>query len=312
MKSSRPASRDCPLCGSDSTHAFDAKDRNRGTTDEQFAYALCKKCRTVFLADVPHDLARYYRDDYYQFDQDGEPTWKREQSPTRSAAYRVELLRRHVSPGPLIEIGSGTGAFAVTARNAGFDIIAIEMNEHCCEYLRENEGITAICSDRPVDTLRSLPPANAIAMWHVLEHLLNPAEVLELAAEKLEPEGVLAIAVPNPSSLQFRLLGRRWVHLDAPRHLCLIPPDALIKRGEGLGLRCVAITTADPDGIDCNLLGWLSALRAPVDGSWPWVVSKTALATARIVAPIERTGRRGAAITLFLRKQQEQATSQSS
>src|SRR5439155_4599400 len=130
----------------------------------------------------------------------------------------------------LIEIGAGTGAFAVTAEAAGFDVTAIEMSEQCCRYLTEREGIEAICTDRPLDALSSLAPARAIVLWHVMEHLPNPAEVLERVAERLEPEGVLAIAVPNARSLQFRLLRSRWAHLDAPRHLSLTPADAVVQR----------------------------------------------------------------------------------
>jgi SAM-dependent methyltransferase len=282
---------------------FDARDRNRETTEERFAYARCRGCGTVFMIDPPADLGRYYVEDYYQFGPDGEPAWKTDEQRRRAASYRVALLRSHAAPGRLIEIGSGTGAFACTAQAAGFEVTAIEMSERCCEYLNEREGITAICSDRPLEVLPSLPPARVVALWHVLEHLSNPAEMFALLAEKVEPGGVLAIGVPNPSSLQFRLLGRRWAHLDAPRHLCLIPPRALIARGEELGLRTGALRSNDPDGLECNFFGWISALRRrPAKGSTPLLVSHSARAIERALAPIERTGNRGSAVTILMRK----------
>jgi SAM-dependent methyltransferase len=294
----------CPLCGGASAHFLDATDRNRKTTEERFSYARCEDCGTIFIVDPPSDLGRYYDGDYYQFDADGEPTWKRNEAQIKSASYRVALLRRHALPGHLIEIGAGTGAFASTARAAGFEVSAIEMNERCCRYLSERQGIRAICSDRPLEALTSLPRARAVALWHVLEHLSNPAEVLERVAEKLEPEGVLAIGIPNPRSLQFRLLGSRWAHLDAPRHLCLIPADALVKRASEIGLRSVAVTTNDPDGLECNQLGWTAALRRrPAGAPASWLVGHTALAVCGALAPLERTGRRGAAITVLLRKE---------
>jgi SAM-dependent methyltransferase len=294
---------ECPLCGGASRHAFDVRDRNRETTEELFSYARCKKCGTVFMVDPPADLGRYYEGDYYHFEADGEPVWKSHPLRLESALYRVALLQRHVPPGHLIEIGSGTGAFAVTAQAAGFDVSAIEMDERCCRYLSEREGIGAICSDLPLEALGSLPPARAVAMWHVLEHLANPAEVLERIAERLEPGGVLAIGVPNIRSLQFRLLRRRWPHLDAPRHLCLIPPDALVKKGEELGMRRVALTTTDPEGLDFDLFGWANALRRrPAAGPPPRHVAYAALVLRRVMAPLERTGHRGSAVTVLLRK----------
>jgi SAM-dependent methyltransferase len=255
------------------------------------------------MVDPPSDLGRYYEGDYYQFDDRGEPAWKGNQAQIRSAAYRVELIERYVTPGELIEIGAGTGAFASAAHAAGFAVRAIEMSERCCRYLSEREGIEAICSDRPLDALSSLPPARAVVLWHVFEHLANPADVLERVAEKLEPGGVLAIGVPNPRSLQFRLLRTRWAHLDAPRHLCLAPAEAIAERAETLGLSCVEMTTNDPDGLECNQYGWAAGLRRrPADGATAPLVDNAALALCAAMAPLERTGNRGAAITLLLRK----------
>ena len=294
----------CPFCGGPGTHVFDAWDRNRETTEERFAYARCRTCATVFLVDPPTDLARYYAEDYYHFATDGEPVWKSDPQRMRAASYRVDLLRTHTEPGRLIEIGAGTGAFAVAAQSAGFQVSAIEMSERCCDYLSGREGIHAIHSDRPLEAIAQLPPASVVALWHVLEHLSNPAEVLARAAEKVESGGVLAIAVPNPRSLQFRVLRTRWVHLDAPRHLCLIPPTTLIARGRDLGLTEVALLSNDPDGLECNFFGWIGALRRhPAIGRTPDLVSHCARAIERTLAPIERTGDRGSAVTILMRKE---------
>lgn len=294
----------CPFCDSPGTRVFDAWDRNRETTEERFTYARCQTCATVFLVDPPTDLARYYAEDYYNFDTAGEPVWKGDPQRMRSASYRVDLLRAHTESGRLIEIGAGTGAFAVAAQSAGFQVSAIEMSERCCRYLSEREGIDAICSDRPLGAIARLPSARVVALWHVLEHLSNPAEVLARAAEKVEPGGVLAIAVPNPRSLQFRALRTRWVHLDAPRHLCLIPPATLIGRGKDLGLTEIALISNDPDGLECNFFGWVGALRRhPAVGRTPDLVSHCARAIERTLAPLERTGDRGSAVTILMRKE---------
>lgn len=294
----------CPFCGQAGKHAFYASDRNREITQKRFDYARCGTCGTFFIAEPPADLGRYYEGDYYHFDAQGEPLWRGNEQRMRSASYRIGLVCDRVSPGRLIEIGSGTGAFASAAKGAGFEVSAIEMDERCCRYLSEHEGITAICSDRPLEALAALPHARAVAMWHVLEHLANPAAIFQALAEKLEPGGVMAIGVPNPSSLQFRLLRARWAHLDAPRHLCLIPPGALIERGEQFGLRNVAITTNDPEGLEFNLFGWITALRRrPAAGETSRLTGYAARVLNGAVAPLERTGNRGSTVTLVMRKE---------
>ncbi len=293
----------CPLCGASGRPFVTATDRNRGLAAERFAYARCEACASVFMVDVPANLAQYYVGDYYGFDEHGEPPWTRNALLARSETARIELLLGHVGPGPLIEIGAGPGGFASAAKAAGFAVTAIEMDARCCDYLTRRVGVRAIRSDEPAVVLAGLPPARVIALWHVLEHLADPAAMLAGAAARLEPGGVLALGVPNPDSLQFRLLRSRWAHLDAPRHLCLMPAAALIAQAEGLGLRCVEQTTADPFGEHSNMFGWASAMRRdPAAGPTPGPVIAAAQAVTAVLGPVERRGLHGAALTLLLRK----------
>ena len=56
-------------------------------------------------------------------------------------------------------------------------------------------------------------------MFHVLEHLYEPAGYLDAAHELLRPDGRLIMQVPNAACWQFLLLGERWNGIDVPRHL---------------------------------------------------------------------------------------------
>ena len=292
----------CPFCGGASRPMCEAYDRNRETTPSRFAYNRCQSCESVFLVDVPADLSRYYGGEYYGFRPDGEADWQGSGYLEEFQSYRVELLLRHVQPGPLVEIGAGTGAFAAFASDAGFHVTAIEMDRRSCEYIEGRLGITAINSEQPLSVLAGLPPARVIALWHVLEHLPDPAAVLAAAAQKLEPGGILALGVPNPSSLQFRLLRTRWAHLDAPRHVTLIPPAALLSRASELGLECVEMTTDDPFGRHCNMHGWCCAVtRRPARGFSP-LNSYLGLGLRRVAAPYERRGLHGSALLVLFRR----------
>jgi SAM-dependent methyltransferase len=59
---------------------------------------------------------------------------------------------------------------------------------------------------------------DAITCWHVLEHVADPGAATARLAGWLRPGGVLMVGVPNLASLQARLGGARWYHLDLPRH----------------------------------------------------------------------------------------------
>ncbi len=67
-------------------------------------------------------------------------------------------------------------------------------------YLRDVAGVDAIESEHPEQAIAELPPSRAVVMWHVIEHLRRPWEVIERAAANLLDGGVLAIATPNPAA----------------------------------------------------------------------------------------------------------------
>jgi 2-polyprenyl-3-methyl-5-hydroxy-6-metoxy-1,4-benzoquinol methylase len=283
----------CPLCGSVSDPAFTVGDRNRAITDRRFEYRRCLGCGTRFLIDVPEDLARYYPEAYYVL-----PSLAQLDQAARGEAPKLALVRRFVEGGRMIEIGAGLGIFARAATQAGFDLTVIEMDARCCEYLEQVVGVRAIRSDAPEQALAGLGPVRAVALWHVLEHLPRPWEVLERAVEQLEPGGVLVLAMPNPESFQFRVLGARWAHIDAPRHLFLIPFAALASKADELGLDLGEVTTTDPAGRYWNMFGWEYAIRrypSRHPSSRLTRVGSRLLALA--LAPVERGGLRGAAYT---------------
>jgi SAM-dependent methyltransferase len=59
---------------------------------------------------------------------------------------------------------------------------------------------------------------DAVSLWHVLEHVDHPRESLGRIAGWLRPGGVLLVGVPNLASVQARVGGATWYHLDVPRH----------------------------------------------------------------------------------------------
>jgi 2-polyprenyl-3-methyl-5-hydroxy-6-metoxy-1,4-benzoquinol methylase len=289
----------CPLCGAQTVAAFSTTDRNRACSSERFHYRRCAACGSYLLADVPADLGRYYPADYYGF-----PKAHELDKAAALEAPKLELIMRHATRGRFVEIGPGAGAFSRAAHNAGFEVTAIDMDAACCEYLERVVGVQAIQSDAPERVLNDLDPANAIAMWHVLEHVPHPWQLLDAAARHLAPGGVLAIATPNPQSLQFRLLRGRWAHVDAPRHRSLIPYAALRARCHDAGLTATLVTTGDPTGRNCNRLGWVYALRRfPARHHTTLRVALLSELLVHGLGPAEHRGLNGAAYTALFVKE---------
>ncbi len=148
-------------------------------------------------------------------------------------------------------------------------------------------------------------------MWHVLEHLPDPAAAIARAAELLRPGGRLLVSVPNVDSLQARLGGERWFHLDLPRHLFHFGPRSLSAMVERAGLQVARIGHFYPEmeviglvqtvlnrvGIERDLL-YRFAKRDPRVAFGPPVYASLALALGAMpvavawsgIAPLFRTG----------------------
>jgi SAM-dependent methyltransferase len=288
----------CPLCGGAAATAFVTTDRNRAVAADRFEYRRCGQCGTYFLANVPVDLARWYPGDYFIF-----PTLPELDRMARYERYKIEALRPYVRAGRLIEIGPGFGAFARIAALEGFEVCGIDMDGRCCDHLRLAVGVEAVKTDVPEQALADLPASDAIVLWHCLEHLRDPWAALTAAARNLRPGGVFAAALPNPQALQFRLLKGRWPHVDAPRHLYLIPARTLVERAAAEGLDLLALTSDDAGARHWNMFGWGRSFLPPVSGRvLPIVAAGLGRGMALAAAPLERRELRGSAYTIVLRK----------
>ncbi len=137
-------------------------------------------------------------------------------------------------------------------------------------------------------------------MWQVVEHLADPWAVLAAAAGNLEPGGILVVATPNPDALSLRLLGARWPHLDAPRHLWLIPVAVLDEFLGARGLRRVMLTEADPGGRRWNRFTWRRALASA--GAPPGPAALLGGLVALALRPLERRPGRGSCYTAVYRR----------
>ena len=289
----------CPQCGAETEHAFDTADLNRRIDEIVFSYSRCRACGVVFLRNAPKDLARYYPQDYYAIARslDELAVW------STIERYKMDIVLRYRNGGRLIEVGPASGAFAYLAKTAGFQVTAIEMDPRCSDYLATKLGVHVIQSADEARALETAPSADVIAMWHVIEHLVDPWQMLEVAARKLRPGGILVLAAPNPNALQFRLFRQRWTHVDAPRHLWLIPPQVLASRGAEAGLRLRMITTRDRGSLYWNRFGWEQSLanRFRSQGGRR-LAALLGRAVAMVTSIVESLEGKGSAYTIVMEK----------
>jgi SAM-dependent methyltransferase len=269
-------------------------DLNRGLSTSKFSYYRCTDCSLVFLYPIPANIEQFYEGGYQAIPE----TLAELRSMAASERYRLLPIMEKVG-GDLLEIGPWIGIFSINAKDAGFHVEAIEMSAAASEFLRNVVGISVVNSNDPVEVLRAPKRYDVITFWHSLEHLPKPWQVLEAASRRLKPGGILLVAIPNIAGTQAQLLGRRWLHLDAPRHLYFWPPQALAKLANGLGLQTVKLDTADPLSRLLSRNAWVEFVRGLV--RIPLVRGIIARCLAPLLDAVTRRRDRGSGLTATFR-----------
>ncbi len=287
-----------PGCDGNETDWFRVNDRNRRIGTSEFRYLRCARCGLIRLDNVPANLGDYYPNDYYEL-----PTLKQLAAVAAADPFKIETIQRFIPGGRLLEIGPAYGTFAFQAKQAGFQVDVIEMDARCCDYLNRVVGVNALCSATPHEAISALGAHDVIALWHVIEHLPDPWTLLSAVVNNLAPDGILILAAPNPDAWQFHVMDKEWPHLDAPRHLYLLPAQTLTVYAQTLGLERLHFTTTDSDAKRWNRFGWQRLLMNHVRGKW---LERAAFvmgyALSFVLAPFESHDPKGSAYTLVFRK----------
>jgi SAM-dependent methyltransferase len=216
----------CPACGEFGTRVLShGTDRLYGTTQKVFQIVECRKCRLIRLDPQPSplELRDYYPPDYWFTPQTS--TADRWEQRYRRFVLRDHLhfvtraLRESEEHGLVLDVGCGSGLFLqMLAERTKHRVAGLDFSLGAANLAWRRGGVPAVCA-----TLSRAPFPDrccaAVTMFHVLEHLYDPASYLQAAHRLLRPGGRLIVQVPNAACWQFLLLGERWNGLDVPRHL---------------------------------------------------------------------------------------------
>jgi len=199
--------------------------------------------------------------------------------------WKRRVIERHAQPGRLLDVGCGTGEFLHFMQKSGWQTRGLEPDARAARFARETYGLAV--DTAAVEALERMQrPWDVVTFWHVLEHLAEPVPVLRAAADLLAADGWMLVALPNPTSIDARVYGHRWVAWDAPRHLVHFSPSTLARAAEAAGLEVIEQRTMPLDAAyNCLMserydseatpgLKWLRGLAVAalswLRGAWPF------------------------------------------
>jgi 2-polyprenyl-3-methyl-5-hydroxy-6-metoxy-1,4-benzoquinol methylase len=151
-------------------------------------------------------------------------------------AYLLDQL----TPGRLLDIGSGRGRFLQAARARGFEVLGVDGDAASVEY-SSAQGAPAVCEDVWKYLEDQDETYDVISAIHFVEHF-EPADTSRLIAgmaELLRPGGTLVLVTPNFRDWR---IASEVFWLD-PTHVRPYPLLLLEQMVEAVGLTPVLSTT---------------------------------------------------------------------
>jgi len=114
--------------------------------------------------------------------------------------YSCRVFSRHLRPGSILELGPAEGIMTENLAKMNRPLTVVEGASSFCEDLRERFPDIEVVHSLFEDFLPEQQFDNVI-LGHVLEHVEDPVQVLELVKTWLKPGGRALSAVPNARSL---------------------------------------------------------------------------------------------------------------
>jgi SAM-dependent methyltransferase len=187
----------CPICKAPDFSLKFTMERG----GQAFRIVSCRDCRFIFVADPEADTANHIDIDKIDW-------------AFRPRHFQIRrMLLAHLSAGQqVLEIGCGRGEVGYLLRSDPVRYVAYEPARGLSDF-----GIRA---GVPIvqRVFNGEQTADAIVIDNVLEHVAEPARMLEIAAASLNPGGLLIVITPNVHDI--RAVSPSW----RARNLW-VPPD---------------------------------------------------------------------------------------
>ena len=218
----------CLVCGDETRAVLEGVRDTRFGVPGTWSIRECQRCGLEQTSPVPSaaELKTLYESNY-NFPALSEASAKaytdRRERFLMSPLYQLMLavdgdISFHAAKGSgrLLDVGCNEGRGLTLYRRNGFEPEGLELNSVAAATAR-SRGFTvhevdlhAFWPDRPYDR---------VVLSNVLEHALDPHEMLADVHRILKPGGEVWISLPNSRSWLRRLFGRFWINWHVPFHI---------------------------------------------------------------------------------------------
>ena len=176
----------CYLCDGTEFNKRPGSVRDRS----QLEILECASCGLVFLSSFDHIHEDFYENSGMHGGQVDMDAWLKETA--WDDERRFNYLRKTLENKSVLDFGCGVGGFLLKARSTAHHVMGIELEARLQPHFKTN-GLEVFQS---IDGLPSDQRFDVITAFHVVEHLEDPANMLQQLATRLSG-GRIIIEVPS-------------------------------------------------------------------------------------------------------------------
>lgn len=219
----------CPVCGRDHYRELFRKNGGR--------YVVCVACTMIYLNPRLTDeaLLRYYSSN---------TTVQADSHQLERGFYEgiysqgLDLVDGYLPVGDVLDVGCSSGLFLDVARGRGWGTYGTELNK--AELKLAVDGGHQVYGGL-IDELPDGLRFDLITLWDVFEHLKDGAAFLGSARQRLNPNGLLLLQIPNGGAYAARLLQEKCNMFDGIEHVCLYSHQTIRLLARVCGWQVVAV-----------------------------------------------------------------------
>ena len=223
----------CPVC-----RAQDNSRLDQGPEDYEYDVAVaaqfelyaCNSCGSEFVHPRPSltELKSMYPGDYYAYDQDMGRFWQilYDRRCRAEAKRLLELTSKR--PIRLFDVGAGDCRhFRAIGSVGDFEFSGVEMNGTMAQAACEAGYDISPGTFEEYDPVSRAGSVDILTMNHLIEHVIEPGEMLQKAYTLLADDGIFYGRTPKLHSFGHGIFGRYWGGYHFPRHLHLFSKQSL-------------------------------------------------------------------------------------
>lgn len=185
----------------------------------------CTPCNLIYISPRPslEEIANLYGHDQAHLSANSHIAQERPKK--LHALHTLNIIKRHMKSGNLLELGAGAGYFLAQAKMQGFTPHGIELNPVQAAFIRDSLNIP--CQETPL-AANSWEGKTFDIIYHsdVLSHFYDPIQAMHAIWASLNPGGYLVFETGNIADIHPKYYAA-FNAMQYPDHLFFFGHDSL-------------------------------------------------------------------------------------